>query len=779
MVYRFIVVILLLVWCVIPAGSESGSAAVETLKIPGLNALVDIYRDDFGTPYIIAKNEHDLFFAHGYLQATDRLFQLDGIRRVPQADTSELLGSDMLDMDMMFAELGLDRVAKKSLEMLSPESRAMLEAFSDGVNAYITQCGSVLPLEFTILNYKPKPWTPYDSLCVMRLVGWWLSVGMSQELFYNDLVESYGNVIADQLFQGVPPRAEIDRAVKAKIKQKEKAPILKPFKPRNWREYFPGPPRGTNAWVISGSKTKSGKPILANDPHLELFCPAIWYEVGLSCPEWSEVGIVFPGLPVPLIGTNGKIAWGAAAFPTDSQDLYREKVNPSNKYQYEYNGKWLDYNVMKFEIPVKGGKPVSFEVRESIHGPVVSKQEKENLALRWTGFEPSDDIVCFKHLTKASNVSEFREAFRDFLMTSQHFMAFDTAGKIIQVMPGRIPIRDGFNGDLPHPEGDPKYEWSGYIPYNEMPSPINPIEGFLNNSNNFPSYCEGIDLGTTFPLPVRSDRVKEILSSRNDFTPDDMVEMEMDTLNPVAREILPMMLSRIDGLDTKQFDGEINLLKNWDYRESPDSVAATIYNEWWVELPKHIFIRKLGLNSLTYRDYVDQCTLAMEELMTDGPNSSLWNWLEIGSKEDFKLTCFSALGIAVQTLAKDYGPDRANWAWGIVHKTHFAHPSKVKFLLDGGSYGVGGSRYSLLVSHYYPSMGFESTFGPSYRIVATIDARGRITAKSVLPPGNWAAPLSPHFKDQAQMWVDGKMKDLRVYPDEMIKLPLSFKMAPE
>jgi penicillin amidase len=397
--------------------------------------------------------------------------------------------------------------------------------------------------------------------------------------------------------------------------------------------------------------------------------------------------------------------------------------------------------------------------------------------MKWTGFQPSDEIACFAQAAKASDVKDFREAFRDFKMMPQHLMAFDLDGNIIHIMPGSIPIRNGFSGEPSKPGWDSKFEWSGFMPYDRMPSPMNPLEGFLNNSNDYPYCCKGLDLGANFPLPARAERVREILSSRNDFTLDDMRMMQVDLLNPVARKLLPMMLKQLEGLDVSQCKDEFEMLQSWDYRETPDSVTATIYNEWWVELPKHIF-SKLGIYSMSYRDSLDQCTLAMEELFTDGKKSPLWDWLELGSEMDFKLKCLMSLQIAVRTLQKDYGSERSNWEWGKVHKSHFAHPSKVEFLLDGGSYGVGGSRNTLLVSHYFPSMGFESTFGPTYRILATIDDKGRIIAQSVLPPGDWAAPLSSHFKDQAQMWVDGKLKELKVYPDEMRTLPLAFIMRP-
>jgi len=775
--FGLILVPVLFILCIFPDGVMSEEKNYNALFLKGLTAPVEIRRDSFGTPYIIAQNEHDLFFAHGYLQAVDRLFQLDGIRRIPQARTSEMTGSNLLDMDTMFAEIGLDRAAKKSLEILSDDSRAMLEAFSDGVNAYVNECGDSLPLEFTMLGYKPEPWTPYDSLCAMRLVGWWLSLGMDRELFFDGLVSAYGKDIADRLYPGIPSRAKLVEKIKPGLpKAIEKHPLDK-FRFYKNREFRQSVHRGTNLWVVSGSKTKSGKPILANDPHIELFSPAIWYEVGLSCPEWTSVGVVFPGLPITLIGTNGKIAWGAASFPADSQDIYREKVNPENKNQYKYDDKWLDYEIHKYLLKPKGDKSFPYEVLESIHGPVVSRDEDENLALRWTGFQQSDDIICFKRAVKSSNIKEFHEAFRDFRMMPQHFMAFDLDTDITHVMAGSIPVRDGFTGDLPNPGWESKFEWSGFLPYDQTPWLINPSEGFLNNSNNYPECFKNFDLGINFPIPTRSDRTREILSPGDDFTVDDMRAMQVDVLNPIARDILPLMLSKLDGLDISSFKNEVDMLRKWDYREAPDSIEATIYNRWWIELPKHIF-SKLGIYSLVYRDSVDQCTLAMIELMRDAVKSPLWNWLELGSEMDFKLKCLVSLQLAVRSLEKDYGVDRNLWEWGKVHKIHFAHPSKVSVLLDGGSYGVGGSRFTILVSHYFPSTGFESTFGPSYRFIATIDERNRIVAKSVLPPGNWAAPLSPHFKDQAQMWVDGELKDLKVYPDEMETLLVDFILKP-
>ena len=782
MLLRFISLALLIAVTTFPTPASGGtfdsgktSDSGISISLPGLTDSVSIYRDSYGTPYIIASNEHDLFYAHGYMQAADRLFQLDGIRRIPQGTTAELIGRDQLSMDMWFRKIGLDRTARKSLEILDPKTRFMLDTFSDGVNAYIENNQNSLPLEFLLLGYKPEPWTSYDSLSVMYLISWWLSVGLYQEMFYDDLVNVFGEDIASALYPGIPSRDEIDKLVEEKRNPEEPREVFKPYK---WRVPYPKRVRGTNCWILSGSKTKNKRPILANDPHLELFSPAIWYEIGLSCPEWNVTGVVFPGLPLPQIGTNGKIAWGAASFPSDVQDLYCEKVNPDNKHQYEYNGEWRDYKITKSKVKVKGGKEISFNILESVNGPVVQGSTKYNLALAWTGFEPADDLHSFYKIAKSENVEQFKEALRTFRAIPQHFFAFDLNDNIIHVQPGRQVIRDGFNGDIPQDGGNPERKWSGFIQYDDMPYEKNPKRGFMNNSNNFPPIDRGIDLGITFPLPMRFERVQEFLESRNDFTPEDMAKMQTDTLNPMARKILPLMLSRLEGFDLGDFESYAKLLREWDYDESSDSIAATIYNQWWTELPKHIFNNKMGLYALSYRDYTNQYSMALIDIFENGESSVLWKWLEIGNEDNLNVLCKLAFDLAIKQLTKDYEYDRENWKWGKVHKTHFAHPSKVEFLVDGGSYGVGGSQYSINVTHYFPSMGYESTFGASYRFVASVGENNKIVAKSVLPPGNWAAPLSPHFKDQIKMWVNGEMKDLCVYPDEMSNLPLAVVLKP-
>ncbi|MFH1515672.1 MAG: penicillin acylase family protein, partial [bacterium] len=367
---------------------------------------------------------------------------------------------------------------------------------------------------------------------------------------------------------------------------------------------------------------------------------------------------------------------------------------------------------------------------------------------------------------------QLQSAFRSLEMIPQHIFAFDLAGDITHLQPGRFPIRKGFNGDIPLEGGDKKYKWSGYIPSEKMPYSKNPEAGFANNSNNFPPIDTGIDLGTTFPRAARFERVREILSSRDDFTIDDMKKMQTDTLNPVARETLPLLLDRIKNLDTDAIKNEIKLLKTWDFNESPDSIAATIYNQWWIELPSHLFNKKMGLFVLSYRDYMDQYSIVLMNLLKNTESAKLWDWLEFENIEQFDRLLLTALEIALDDLKEKYGDNRDDWAWGKVHLTHFAHPSGVEFLVDGGSYGVGGSHYTLNVTHYFPSQGYEATFGASYRFIATIDENNRIIAKSVLPPGNWSAPLSPHFKDQINMWARGELKNLIVYSYKMSQLPV-------
>jgi penicillin amidase len=747
-----------------------------TLNITGLKDTVKVYIDDYGVPYIIAKNEQDLMFAHGYMQAKDRLFQLDGIRRVPQGRISEIIGRDYLGMDLEFRKLGFGRLAEEQLKVLNPETLSALESYSNGINAYLAEC-EFLPMEFLILGYKPEPWKPYDSLCVIDLVCWWLSTGSVQEEVYSELVKEFGKDNAERIFPGIPKRDFLDESLEDENAVKDCSDLcitgtdISLSKPAVKESL----PNGTNCWVVSGKKTASGKPILANDTHLNLFSPSIWYETGLFCPEWSSVGVVFPGLPFHQIGTNGRIAWGAANFPADSQDYYIEKVNPQNKNQYWYDGKWNDYLISDEVIKVKDSNSLEYSCLKSVHGPVIDALGDQNYALAWSGFEPSDHLIAFKEAVKSKNVDDFTLAISKFRAAPQHFFAFDTDGNIIHLQPGLIPIRQGFNGDLPLDGSDPEFDWSGFYSFYEIPILKNPDSGILNNSNNFPPQDYGLDLGTCFPMSARYVRTFDLLSSRNDFTMDDMAHMQMDVLNPVAEKILPLMLKQVEDLPGNvipQYQNDLEILKKWDYRETSESIAATIYNEWWIEFPKYLFNKKLGLYAENYRDWQDQCSITMIDILENGEKSDNFQWFNLGNSVNLTALCGISFENAMRNLEKCYGFDRENWKWGMVHKAVFKHPSGVELpiLGLGQKYGVGGSRYTLNVTHYYPSMGYDADFGASYRIVASIDEKNRIVAQSILPPGNSAFLKSPHFNDQIGMWCEGKLKKLYVYPDEVKKL---------
>ncbi|MCJ7536534.1 MAG: penicillin acylase family protein, partial [Anaerolineales bacterium] len=498
------------------------------IQVPGLDTPVEVYRDSYGVPHIYASSAHDLFFTQGYVHAQDRFWQMDFWRHIGSGRLSEMFGDSLLENDQILRTLGFARVAQVELESLDPTSMSILESYSAGVNAYLDQHqGADLSLEYLVLkminaDYQPEPWQPLHSMTWAKVMAWDLGGNMDDEIEkalllgaltpeqVADLVPSYPKdkpVIVPGFQANTNLAAEQD-AAETQVEYLSNLSLIVKDKLENLDQVL-GPRGigiGSNSWAISGSRTATGMPLLANDPHLGAQIPAIWYEIGLHCTQRGEAcpyqvtGFSFAGVPGVVIGHNENIAWGFTNVGPDVQDLYIEKINPENPNQYEVNGQWVDMDLVSETIRLAGGEEQDLTVRYTRHGPIISDTAylEEDfsaaaglelpanyaLALRWTALEPNHIFRAIWRFNRAANWDEFREGTRDFAAPAQNLIYADVQGNIGYQMPGNIPIRAKGDGSLPVPGWTDEYEWTGYIPFEEQPFSFNPPEGYIVTANN-------------------------------------------------------------------------------------------------------------------------------------------------------------------------------------------------------------------------------------------------------------------------------------------------------
>ncbi|MCS6906726.1 MAG: penicillin acylase family protein, partial [Anaerolineales bacterium] len=513
------------------------------IQLPELSQAVDIYRDRMGVPHLYAATLDDLFFAQGYVHAQDRFWQMDLWRHIGSGRLSEMFGAAQVQTDAFLRTLGWRQLAEQEYELLSAESKAILNAYSEGVNAYLRDHqGAALSLEYAILgvvnrDYVVEPWTPIHSLTWAKVMAWDLGGNLAAEIeraillgslpsekvaeLYPPYPEDHPSIVpaggeadletqsrSSNIESALPQSATVTQALRSSLKNLRS---LQAWLGEN------GDAIGSNSWVVAGSRTVTGKPLLANDPHLGIQMPSIWYQIALHCHPKSAAcplevaGFSFAGVPGVIIGHNERIAWGFTNVNPDVIDLYIERVNPENPNQYEVNGRWAEFETRQEVIRVSGGEPVTITVRLSRHGPIISDTyeplmdkadpkdkatkpfreraginlpESYAIAMRWTALEPAPVFEAIWGFNKANNWVEFRRAAQAFAVPAQNLLYADVDGNIAYQMPGRIPIRAKGDGRLPVPGWTDEYEWVGYIPFEELPYALNPPQGYIVTANN-------------------------------------------------------------------------------------------------------------------------------------------------------------------------------------------------------------------------------------------------------------------------------------------------------
>jgi penicillin amidase len=734
------------------------------LQVAGLNAPVQVIRDKVGVPQIYAQNEHDLFFAQGYVHAQDRLWQMEFNRRISAGTLSAVLGSGTLDIDQFMRTLGLRRAAEQEEAILDDDLRAILQAYADGVNAYVDTHRGRLPLEFTILGVDPAPWTPVDTLAWGKVMAYNLCSNMGYELLRGKIIAQLDAAAAQQL---MPPYAD-------------GAPVIIPPEARSYTWLrdasiqlpdglteilsSASPGAGSNNWVVHGSRTATGKPLLANDMHLGLDLPSIWYEVGLHGGRLNVTGFSFVGVPLVIVGHNSRIAWGVTNLPSDVQDLYIEKVNnAANPTQYEYQGQWLDLQVVPETIEVEGESAQTLNVLITRHGPIIngvmgSLQDAEPMALQWTALQARRIWRAVALLDMASNWDEFRQALSYWDVPSQNFVYGDVDGNIGYQSTGLIPIRaEGHDGTLPVPGWTGEYEWQGFIPFDELPSVYNPPTGFVVSANNkvvpdsYPYH-----LATEWSAPYRAQRITELLAADDHITIQDIKDIQSQTYSLPAEALRPYLLAVQPATDLET--RALQQVRDWDLYLESDRVGAAVYEVWNWFLVNNTLRDELGEDLLQTYLLHDELHMPMMIALMAQPDSSWFDDHSTPAVETRDDILRRSLSDAVAWLSSHHGSDPAQWKWGRLHYKVFVHnplgQSGIGVLEDlfnskaiparGDSFTVNAAWLSL------EDEPFRMTGGASERYIADLSDLGN--SLTVITTGQSGQLFHPHRTDQILPW---------------------------
>ncbi len=748
-----------------------------TLRLPGLHAPVEVRRDRWGIPHIYAANNDDLFLALGYVHAQDRLWQMELNRRTAHGQLAELFGPIALSSDRFVRVLGFSRITQREVECLDAPTCQVLTAYVQGINAFLTAPDSRLPLEFRLVRHTPRPWEIADILVWGKVLALTLSGNWTSELLNARIVATVGAERAGELLPRYPDDHPI--TVPAGISFSEHigeealraAAAAAPFL------HNPGLAQGSNAWAVGGSRTATGQPLLAGDPHLSLTLPSLWYEAHLEGGDYAVAGVTFPGVPGVLIGHNAAIAWSITNSMLDVQDLYIERFHPDDPLRYAWQDGWEQAELVREEILVKGQpQPVVEEVRITRHGPVISSiaapdsplHPTEDLALRWTALAPSHILQAILQINQAQNWEAFRAALALWDAPPQNFVYADIHGHYGYALGGNVPLRAQGDGRLPVPGWDGAYEWTGYIPATELPAAYDPPEGFVLNANNRiagVSYSYQAALQGEWLNGYRATRIRELLEATPHHDLQSFARIQQDQFSLPGRELARLVADLpLDDPLERQAQA---LLHAWEGELTATSVGATIYATLRYHLERHAYadVRELfsastglGLFSTlpgnTYLARTLPDILARISTAEGAERHDAW----LGAGRTWNGVLRECMSITVRELRRSMGKTPRTWQYGRQHRLLLRHAlgniPALAPIFNRGPWPTGGDLDTI-------SMGFvprdapavPAYTAPSYRQICDLSNWDR--SLGVLSSGQSGHPGSRHYSDMSQSWRTG------------------------
>jgi penicillin G amidase len=766
----FLAILLLVVG--ISACSFLNSFQTEgTLVLPGLKAPVTVHRDEKGMAYIYAQDMHDALMAQGFVTAQDRLFQMELTRLIATGRICEMAGEEARPLAIRMKTIGFLRNAKKHASMLDSETKALFQAYLDGVNAFIQLRPKEHHLEFKLAGIKPTPWSVEDSVAVSYVLSWDCAANLETEIIAQMLVEKLGHEKVKEIF---PLNVNPDEAPGPEVRTAGSSWVplgLGLEKDENLLAYLKDRSLGlgSNNWITGPSVSAGGKPILANDTHQDArLLPGLWYPIGLITPEVRAVGVNLPGLPGIVTGRTGYVAWGTTNAYGDAQDLYVETVDPKDPDRYIEGEKSLPFQIVEETLVIKdknapqGYREEKVKIKLTTRGPVISgilrslKTEKV-MTLRWAPFESMDPCIGLHSILTAKSIDEFSQGLNNLNMICINFVFADRDGNIGWRVTGKLPIRSKGDGTIPYMVMDTEDNWVGYIPFDQMPHSRNPEKGWVGTCNHktitkdYPYYYS-----SHFSPSYRYERLKELLDSPGPKTADNHWQFQRDTVNLMAKRIVPLMAKALLAHEETKTMGDV--LSRWDYRDDPDKAAPTVFQAVYRHFALLVFQDELGDDlAKTMLDDWYFWEERLQAMVLEGTSPWFDNVKTDKVKETRDDLFYQAAVKAAQDLGSSIGKDPQQWLWGKVHQMEFLSPIRRKGfgkgLVGGGSHPAPGSCETLYRGIYSFSEPFGVTISASLRMV--VDLSDEVKMLAVLPGGVCGRLFHPHTKDQIGSFMKG------------------------
>lgn len=744
-----------------PADSEQPGA----YSLRGLKGTVQILVDTHQVKHVFADNDEDLYFAQGWLVASERLWEMEFTVRVASGRLAEVMGRRALEVDRFFSKIGLPEAARQSAELVlnDPLTGPAVRAYTEGVNAYIRSIKDPrdLPFEYKLFETRPELWKPENATLLQKFMAYSLSA-ISRDLALTRSRARLSPADFEELFSLNEDLGEtiVPRGIKwpfhvpsERHPEKSFAPDMRKLEPLPQ----PNPNNGSNEWAVTGKKSTTGRPILSNDIHLEYSLPSRWYEIQLVSPNQNVYGVTLPGAPGVILGFTPSLAWAVTNGGTDVMDWYELRYRDEKKSEYLYDGTWRPVISRELQIKVRGEPTQPLVVRQTHFGPIVYDESEtpffqfvpKGLAMRWAALDPSNELRSFLLLNRAKTVAECRAALETYLTPAQNFLCADNAGETGLWHMGRLPIRWAGQGRMVSDGSSSEWDWHGWIPKERIPFYRNPERGYLSSANQSPA-------DETYPyylgLPVRDayrgQRINELLKEKPKFSPQDFVQMQLDTLSIPARTVLPTLLKAIAS-DAGVLDAEakraFELIAKWNYRFDEKSSAAVIFDTWYAMLADRIWRPHFPNPD----EYQYPSTLKMIALITQSPASKWFDNPDTPEHETLHEQALASFKDAVVAIGAKLGHDPERWTWGEFRPTRFQSDSHIPGL-GSGEFPAAGATNTIFAN--------QGIHGPVWKLVVALGPKPQ--AWGMYPGGQSGDPFSRHYDDTMDDWRAGRMKEL-------------------
>jgi penicillin G amidase len=785
-----------------PLPNYSTTIGSEQLRQP-----VDVHRDSYGVPYIYAQNEDDLYFAAGYVHAQERLWQMTLSQISAEGRFSEFFGEELIDLDKYQRTLGFWDTAKRIEQESDPLLIGYLQSYADGINEFVRENRRNLPIEFTLLDMEPIEWTVTHSIALTRLMAWDQNIHWWSELTYAFLEDTLQPARLQELF---PEYSDRYPTTLNDAQSRELASVMLPLIDREFERKeilsMEGTQVGSNAWAVDGSKTESGFPILSGDPHMGLSIPGFWFEVHYSTLGHRITGATIPGMPFVILGNNDHAAWSITNMMADVVDFFVEIPDTDDPSRYvtddvnEDSPSSEPFRIRNEIIKVKGGDDVLFRIRETQHGPVVSDlltgdsglDDDRLISMAWTGNDVSHEGLAVYRMNHAGSMDDFENAVAMFRSPAMNITYADRDNNIAIFSAAGIPLRD-FNPLLFRDGSDPDYSWNGYIPYSELPKLVNPEQGYVAHSNNklhTDSYEHYI--GSFWAPPSRIMRVGQFLENIDTLTVEIMQQMQFDSYSEHSREITEQILPMLRDQNNGEYNVVLSYLENWDYYYTPSSTAATIFDLFYLNLARNTLSDELGERSYETLSRLSYLPVRIIHRMLNN-NSVFFNNTGTPENESREDIVRLSMSETIRQLEERFGDEPFDWRWENINTLTLRPPLLgaaaedsaasgtfrmiVNNLFNKGPYMPHGHSMSVNKAEYAWDKPFEVFLGPSIRRIVDLSNTGR--SLTVLPTGQSGNPLSTHYGDQTEMWLEGRYR--YIYKDSSFFQQASYstmKMIP-